>query len=394
MHPRNPYKDKKPDFKALALKYEEFRKHTTQDSKEHVHVDFKKPECMRALSWALLKEDFGLDVEMPLNRLIPTVPLRLNYILWIEDLLAQRRDGVKGIDIGTGASCVYPCQELGHPVCILANNWGILCELGHPVCILCWLPRRTRGSSWQPKQTTSTRSMQDATWRGMDCNMLFKVSPHTKLCGAVSNGDRYDFCMCNPPFFGSNLEAWGMLTSRSDDRPEPKSVSTASPQESIVTGGEVEFVKQIILDSLELKNKIRIYTTMLGKKSSLAPLKAELHKHGISKFGTTELCQGRTMRWALGWTFEDDVVFKPPISKLSRQKPRPPLLLKLQCQCGENNKGKSGVEDMNDRIVQLLNQLQKSYLGGSVFYGGSLYYLTPVIRQRKRTTTPIAYGTQ
>ena len=30
----------------------------------------------------------------------------------------------------------------------------------------------------------------------------------------------------------------------------------------------------------------------------------------ISKFGTTELCQGRTMRWALGWTFEDDVVFK------------------------------------------------------------------------------------
>ena len=100
MHPRNPYKDKKPDFKALAIKYEEFRKHTTQDSKGRVTVDFKKPECMRALSWVLLKEDFGLDVDMPLNRLIPTVPLRLNYILWIEDLLLQRRDGVKGIDIG------------------------------------------------------------------------------------------------------------------------------------------------------------------------------------------------------------------------------------------------------------------------------------------------------
>ena len=110
MHPRNPYKDKKPDFKALALKYEEFRKHTTQDSKEHVHLDFKKPECMRALSWALLKEDFGLDIEMPLNRLIPAIPLRLNYILWIEDLLADKHDNVKGIDIGN--ILFYTCSSV------------------------------------------------------------------------------------------------------------------------------------------------------------------------------------------------------------------------------------------------------------------------------------------
>ena len=60
-----------------------------------------------------------------------------------------------------------------------------------------------------------------------------------------------------PHFFGSNLEAWGMLTSRSEERPEPKSVSTAAPQESIVVGGEVAFVKQIILDSLELRGRIR-----------------------------------------------------------------------------------------------------------------------------------------
>ena len=114
MHPRNPYKDKKPDFKALALKYEEFRKHTIQDSKEHVHLDFKKPECMRALSWALLKEDFGLDIEMPLNRLIPAIPLRLNYILWIEDLLAEKHDNIKGIDIGNIRAIRH---ELGQSPC-------------------------------------------------------------------------------------------------------------------------------------------------------------------------------------------------------------------------------------------------------------------------------------
>ena len=34
-------------------------------------------------------------------------------------------------------------------------------------------------------------------------------------------------------------------------------MSTASPRESIVTGGEVAFVKQIIIDSLKLKNRVR-----------------------------------------------------------------------------------------------------------------------------------------
>ena len=71
------------------------------------------------------------------------------------------------------------------------------------------------------------------------------------------NSECYDFCMCNPPFYGSNFEAWGMLTSRSDHRPEPCSVSTASPVESIVLGGEVQFVKQMINDSILLKERIR-----------------------------------------------------------------------------------------------------------------------------------------
>ena len=100
MHPKNIYKDRKPDFKALAIKYPEFRQHAVQDLKGNVHLDFKKPECLRALSWALLKDDFGLDVEIPVDRLIPTVPLRLNYLLWLKDLMEDKSKSVTGIDIG------------------------------------------------------------------------------------------------------------------------------------------------------------------------------------------------------------------------------------------------------------------------------------------------------
>ncbi len=100
MHPRNPYKNQRPDFQVLAAKYEEFRSHSKQDLRGKVIIDFKDPESLRALTWALLKNDFNLDVEIPLDRLVPTVPLRLNYILWLEDLLDGKTEGVKGIDIG------------------------------------------------------------------------------------------------------------------------------------------------------------------------------------------------------------------------------------------------------------------------------------------------------
>lgn len=68
-----------------------------------VVFDFKNPDGLRLLTTLLLKKDFNLDVELPVGNLIPTVPLRLNYLLWIEDLLILNSNNtkqIKGIDIG------------------------------------------------------------------------------------------------------------------------------------------------------------------------------------------------------------------------------------------------------------------------------------------------------
>lgn len=69
-----------------------------------------------------MKKDFDLDVKIPSDKLIPTIPLRFNYILWIEDLLSISDCGqtINGIDIGTGASCVYPL------ICAKKYNWHML----------------------------------------------------------------------------------------------------------------------------------------------------------------------------------------------------------------------------------------------------------------------------
>lgn len=102
MHERSIYKVP-PDFVKLAEKYESFRKYVNISEDGRGHLNFKNPEAVRELTYTLLKHDFGLCLDIPLNRLIPTVPLRLNYILWIEDLLkqsCQQSDIVQGIDIG------------------------------------------------------------------------------------------------------------------------------------------------------------------------------------------------------------------------------------------------------------------------------------------------------
>ena len=115
MHPRNKYKNKKPDFKELASKYPEFEEHTTSDSNGKVHLDFKDPKALRVLTKTLLEHDFQLKVDLPPDRLVPTIPLRLNYIHWIEDILGKTEAGVKGIDVGKSyvcLSCFQICMGL------------------------------------------------------------------------------------------------------------------------------------------------------------------------------------------------------------------------------------------------------------------------------------------
>lgn len=124
MHPRNIYRTP-PDFTQLALDYADFRnagslvRHigkiikktvitylalSSQNIKGKFYVDFQDANAIRTLTKCLLDRDFSLQVHLPADKLVPTLPLRLNYILWLEDIVkvAGRRSegGVTGVDIG------------------------------------------------------------------------------------------------------------------------------------------------------------------------------------------------------------------------------------------------------------------------------------------------------
>lgn len=107
MHPRNRYKCKRPDFDALAKKYPEFQQHIIENEKGKPVLDFKNPDAVRVLTTCLLQEDYGLKIDLPPDRLVPTIPLRLNYIHWMEDITNDwGKKELFAIDIGLLSSVV------------------------------------------------------------------------------------------------------------------------------------------------------------------------------------------------------------------------------------------------------------------------------------------------
>uniref|UniRef100_A0A452FW96 U6 small nuclear RNA (adenine-(43)-N(6))-methyltransferase n=1 Tax=Capra hircus TaxID=9925 RepID=A0A452FW96_CAPHI len=274
---RKRYKGKPPDFAYLATKYPDFKQQVQINLHGGVSLNFKDPEAVRALTCTLLKGLIGHQNS---------------------DKSTLRR----GIDIGAGESCIYPL--LGTTL----NGWYFLATEVNDMCFN------------YAKKNMEQNNLSDPI-------KAVKVPQKTLLMGTLKEESQiiYDFCMCNPPFFANQLEAKG-VNSQNPRRPTPSSVNTGGITEIMAEGGELEFVKRIIHDSLQLEKRLRWYSCVLGKKCSLASLKEELHIQRVPNVTSTELCQGRTMRWALAWSFYDDVTVPSPPSKQRKLgRPRKPI---------------------------------------------------------------------
>ncbi|OQS00296.1 methyltransferase METT10D [Thraustotheca clavata] len=279
IHPRNKY-NQPPDFKALGEDYPALQLYLTSLGNGQVNLKWNEPSALRELTTALLHRDFNLNWTMPDDRLCPTLTNRLNYVHWIEDLILLSQSNytssndhpISGIDIGTGASCIYPL--LGHQL----NQWHFIATDIDPISIE------------YAKKNVIANHLENAI-------QILHVKPDTIFPQDIPTNCL--FSMCNPPFFDTMEEA---------DR-NPRADCTGSLNEMTTPGGEVEFIKKMINASLHLKTegiKVRWYTSLIGRKSSLRPLLAALRSAGIHNMRTTEFLQGRTTRWGIAWSFTQD----------------------------------------------------------------------------------------
>lgn len=254
-----------------------------QDVSGKLKLNFKDPEAVRLLAVCCLKKDFNLDVEIPPDKLMPTLPLRINYILWIEDLLSHcgLKENVIGVDIGTGACCIY---------CLLSvrmNNWKMYgLEIDKEII--------------QHARNNVTRNQLDENITVVDQEGSDRIFDKLFL----THSEKMTFTMCNPPFYASKDQ---MIVGENRTGKRRKLDQLSPMRESSETvfldGGELGFVTKILQESIELRDKIEIYSTMFGCKKNFRKFINLLKDHKINNYTTTELVQGKTFRWTIAWSF-------------------------------------------------------------------------------------------
>ncbi|KAI1332413.1 hypothetical protein F5Y16DRAFT_394487 [Xylariaceae sp. FL0255] len=272
-----------PDFTRLGQQYPQFGALLKGGS----HLDFTDPKSVTQLTKTLLAENFGLKIDLPPNRLCPAVPNRHNYILWLKDLIDSsslsysdqvdwdRR--VTGLDIGTGASLIYPL--LG---CV-QRPWHFIATDIDPTS-LSYARRNARINDLQSRIQILDRTASDSLIPLDDLDL-----------GSI------DFVMVNPPFYSSYSELEALAAKKQQP---PNSACTGAPIEMVCEGGEVAFVQRLIKESTVLKERVQWYTAMLGKQSSLETLVNRLKEHSISNYAIKAFIQGnKTRRWAMAWSF-------------------------------------------------------------------------------------------
>lgn len=370
IHPRSLYSSAEPDFAALAQQYPALEQYLVplkpsqthafkQNSKKSTKndalfsssppllrqsIDFTNPAACRELTRTLLKSDFGINWDLPDGHLVPPVTNRLNYILWLEDLLtlSKPHGAIRGLDIGCGASLIYPL--LGASVC----GWEFIGIDVTPQAIE-WAQRNlaanpqlrelieVRHVEMQPEQATffneeeriGEEEQEDASiqYEGLD-----NIGKHI-INGAVSGGinissdpkhagngvhggtdratymgrgiissgvlqsETFAFTMCNPPFFHHMSQAGA----------NPGTAFGGTKEESVYPGGEESFVRNMVEDSKLLRNHVYWFSTMVGKKVTLKAVRKWLHSDpSMRVVRTTEFFQGQTSRWGIAWSFIAD----------------------------------------------------------------------------------------
>ncbi|RCI08986.1 hypothetical protein L249_5016 [Ophiocordyceps polyrhachis-furcata BCC 54312] len=274
---QNLYSDP-PDFKRLAQCDPAF----AAVVKNGRSLDFGDPASVMQLSKTLLKLDFGLELVLPDDRLCPPIPNRHSYILWLKGLLdtsSYNPPGQRlvGLDIGTGASCIYPL--LG---CV-QRPWSFIAT-DIDIQSLAWARKNVQLNKLDPRI------------RVIDCQADDDLIPLRRL-----GLDSIDFVMTNPPFYASEAE---MLESARRKARPPWTACTGSRTEMVVEGGEVAFVGRMLDESLVLGRRVRWYSAMVGFYASVITLVGRLKAHGIGNYAVVEFAQGpKTRRWAVAWSF-------------------------------------------------------------------------------------------
>lgn len=271
-----------PDYVALIRKYTELEQFQTANG---TSIDLSKPDALYALTTAQLQEHFGLDVQLSKHHLCPRLANRLDYVLWIhalarstreEDDAAQPKKQLCGLDVGVGASCIYPL---------------LMCSIDERITMY---GTEIADDSESLAKTNVSRNSELA-----DRIHVVRRGP-SDLFFSWEESPTFDFSLCNPPFYSSAEDLEASRVAKSED---PASPLLASDHELFTPGGESAYTMRMLRESADLNNTHTWYSTMFGKKQTLTDFVEAIRERGISNYALHEISHGKTRRWCAAWNY-------------------------------------------------------------------------------------------
>ncbi|KAJ9453877.1 Ribosomal RNA large subunit methyltransferase F [Diplonema papillatum] len=292
--------EEKYDFKSLAAACPEVLNPHLKEGADGPYVDLTNPVSSGAVVQAWMHVTHGLRWNLKPGTLCPPVHNRKKYVEWIHLLLSADPSvdmshpcDVRGVDIGTGASVVYPLlahKMYGWTMCATEIDPD---SAAHALGIL-------KDNNIDQEHIQVVVVPEEA------------AKQHKVLEGALPAGKTFAFCMCNPPFYDAK-EDDGSEKIVKKRRKHGNRVGAITASENATAGGELAFIEQLLEESLSLGPAVKWYTTMFGRKQSVAAFRLKLNTlslAGVISFRLTSFALGTTTRWLVAWT-----VLRPTITK-------------------------------------------------------------------------------
>lgn len=289
LHPRNKHKSGY-DFEALCNAYPNLKTFVFENQHKNISIDFGNPEAVKALNTALLKATYGINYwEFPDIHLCPPIPGRVDYIHYLKDLLAAnpQQSPITILDIGTGASCIYPLLGVSE------YDWNFI------------------ASEIDKDGGEVAQKIIDENNLNTRIELRFQENSRHLLKGILQPDEHITACMCNPPFYKSELDAI-KATSRKlkgigNKNAEGIRNFSGTPNELWYKGGEVQFLKNYIYESALYKNQCQWFTSLISKKDHIRPIKVALKKLDVKATKVIRMHQGNKESRILAWTFLDNM---------------------------------------------------------------------------------------
>lgn len=289
LHPRNRH-GAGYDFPRLVAASPELGPFVRRAPHGGPSIDFADPAAVKALNRALLLEAYGIrGWDLPAGALCPPIPGRADYLHHLADLLAEggpvpRGAQVRVLDLGTGASLIYPL--LGHR----EYGWSFV------------------GTDISGAALASAARILAAN-PGLEAAIALRRQPDPKALfhGVVGPDECFDLSLCNPPFHGSLREAreaaqakWRKLGREGTGRDRNFGGQGA---ELWCEGGEAGFIRRMIAESAAIPTQARWFTTLVSSSANLPALQRALRQTGAVDVRTVPMAQGQKQSRFLAWTF-------------------------------------------------------------------------------------------